>query len=447
MKQLAKGFMSIFLALLVVALLFLVYANYSNYKNEIRDEEMANATPAPVNTPEPEPEPEPEEVDPAELRDIKLTVCGDLVCHSGLNSEALQSDGSYNYVPIMGGAADEVASADYAIVTMETAFAGTAPSGYPMFKSPDDLAVSLKNIGFDLVNTASNHCMDGLEAGLYRTLDVLDQNGLDHVGTYRSREERDLNNGILVRDINGVSIAFISYTYGTNGIPVTGFDHSVNLLYTDYVDTLSNIDYDSLRADMAAARALNTDLIIPLMHWGYEYERTPAAYQTELADFLFAEGADIILGGHVHVPEPMELRHVVDNEGNEKTGYIVYCLGNFISCQNDRYTNLTAALELTVRKNMTTGETWLQHVSYDPMVMIDLEDHGLRADWRYRLWDLHEAIASYEAGDNLGVIDQNLYNALINAREDIYTIFDPMFDGINGGVVVPQWAAENSEQQ
>lgn len=446
MKQILKGFMGIFLALLVVALGFLVYANYNDRQKELEEQERLNATPAPVVTPVPYKEPaETEPLDENSYVDVSLAVAGDLVCHSGLNSEALQSDGSYNYVTLMGGSVDKIAAADYAMVTMETTFPNTTEySGFPMFKSPDSLATSLKNAGFDLVNTASNHCMDGLEGGLYRTLDVLEQNGLDHVGTYRSQEERDVNNGILVKDINGVSVAFVSYTYGTNGIPVTGFEYAVNLLYTDYLDTLQNIDYESLKTDMAAARALNTDIIICMMHWGVEYETSPVGYQEELADFLFAEGADIILGGHVHVPEPMELRHVVDNEGNEKTGFIVYCMGNYISCQNDRYTNLTAILNLTIRKELTTGRTYLQHVSYDPMIMIDLEDHGISADWRYRLWNLEDAIRSYEAGDNLGVINQRLYDALILGRDDLLGIFGPQFAASAGGVNVPAWAAENS---
>jgi len=448
MKQLFSGFLSIFLAVLIVALGFLVYANFDNFKDEKKAEEVENATAKPVVIPEdgrqqeegtvPEPEGE-------NYVDFKLAVCGDLVCHEGINAEAKQSDGSYNYETIMKAVSTKVNEADYAMVTMETSFQDNKTfSGYPMFKSPDSLATSLKNTGFDLVNTASNHCMDGLENGLYRTLDVLDQNGLDHVGTYRSQEERDANNGILVKEINGVSVAFVSYTYGTNAIPVTGFDYAVNLLFTDYLDNnMHTIDYDSLRADMAAARALNTDLIIAVMHWGIEYMTTPVDYQREVADFLFAEGADLVLGGHVHVPEPMELRKVTDNEGNEKNGFIVYCMGNFISCQNDRYTNLTAVLNLTLRKDLDTGKTYLKHVSYDPMIMIDLADYGLQSDWRYRLLDLHGAIGAYESGDNWGVINQTIYDAMIVARDDLHSIFGAEFDSANGGVDVVEWGRQN----
>lgn len=444
MKQIAKGFMSVVLVLLIVALGFVIYGNYANHRQAMEEEQRLQESPTPIVTPTPEASPSPSPESENNV-DISIAVLGDIVCHSGLNAEAKQDDGSYNYVPIFDGALSSVQAADYAICTMETTFPDTVEySGYPMFKSPTDLAKSLKEVGFDLVNTASNHCMDGLKGGLFRTLDVLDENGLDHVGTYRSQEERDKNNGILVKDINGVSVAIVSYTYGTNAIPVDGFEYAVNLIFNDYTTTLRDIDYDSLKADMAAARALDTDMIIAMMHWGNEYERSPIVYQTELADFLFAEGADIVLGGHVHVPEPMELRHVVDNEGNEKTGYIVYCMGNLISCQNDRYTNLTAALDLTIRKNLDTGETYLKHVSYKPLFMVDLGDYGISSSWQYKLWDTRAAIESYESGDNMGVINQRLYDALIVGLDDLHSVFDPAFDEANGGVDVVAWAEENS---
>lgn len=451
MKQIAKGFLSILLVLLVVALGFVVYGNYSAPRQLEEEERRANETPAPV-TATPSQEPEDTELEENNA-DISLAVFGDLVCHSGLNAEALQSDGTYDYTKIFGSAGTLATAADYSIVTLETTFPNTTNyTGYPQFQSPKGLARSLKNAGFDLVNTANNHSMDSYKSGLDRTLDVLDEYGLDHIGTYRTQEERDANNGVLVKSLNGISIAFVSYTYGTNGIPVTGFEYAVNIFNNDYMTTLSDVNYDMLKEDMAYARSLDTDLIIALMHWGTEYDRAANRYQEELADFMFAEGADIILGGHVHVPQPMELRHVTDNEGNAKTGYIVYCLGNFISCQNDPYTNLTAALQLDIRKDLNTGETFLNHVSYKPLFMVDLLDYGVTdAGWQYRLWDLHYAIGSYEngtnTGENLGVINERIYNAMVDDLERLYTIFDPAFDEVNGGVDVRAWAEENPPYQ
>jgi len=287
--------------------------------------------------------------------------------------------------------------------------------------------------------------MDSYKDGLISTLDVLDQNGLDHVGTYRTQEEHDKNNGILVKNINGVSVAFLSFTYGTNGLPVTGFGYVSNIFFNDYLTTLKDINYDLLKKDMSAARALNTDMIVVVMHWGNEYYTKPVTYQNELADFLFKEGANIVIGGHCHVPEPIELRHVVDNEGNEKTGLIAYCLGNFVSCQNDRYTNLTAILNVDIRKDLKTGKAILENVSYEPMFMMDLSDYGLTGNWRYRLLNLQETLNEYKNGKNPDFISDKVYSSMTTGLNDIHSIMNADFDyNNNGGVNVTKWAQENS---
>lgn len=446
MKEILKGILSVALVALIAVLGVFVYKNYSLHVEQEKALLEAQATPEPV--PSPTPSTEPTFTEPTNAANAKLAVCGDLVAHTGINLESKNLDGTYNYTSVMGGAQSFVSAADYAICTMETTFPDTTEySGYPMFKSPASLATSLKSFGFDMINTASNHCMDSLQAGLVRTLDVLDQNGLDHVGTYRSQEERDKNNGILVKEINGVSVAILSFTYGTNAIPVTGFEYVANIFMKDYLTTVSDIDYDMLDSDMAEARALNTDMIIVMMHWGNEYYTEPVDYQKELADYIFKEGADIILGGHCHVPEPMELRRVTDNEGNEKTGFIAYCLGNFVSCQDDKYTDLTAVLNIDIQKNLDTGETYIKNVSYAPMYMVDLNDVNVTSDWRYRLWNLQSAIADYQNGNNLGVINDTLYNSMCAGLDDIHRIMGADFDYCNnGGVDVTKWTLENAEK-
>jgi len=446
MKEILKGILSIVLVALIGVLGVFVYKNYSVHIEQEKAIAEAQATPSP--TPSPATSPESAFTEPTNAANVKLAFCGDLVAHSGINDEARKSDGTYDYTPIFSGAQSFVSAADYAVCTMETTFPDTTEySGYPMFKSPAALATSLKSFGFDMINTASNHCMDSLQAGLVRTLDVLDQNGLDHVGTYRSAEERDVSDGILIKNINGVSVAFLSFTYGTNAMPVTGFEYVANIFMKDYLTTVADIDYDLLDTDMAAARALNTDMIIVMMHWGNEYYTEPVDYQTELADYIFKAGADIIVGGHCHVPEPMELRRVVDNEGYEKTCLIAYCLGNFISCQDDKYTDLTSVLNIDIQKNLDTGETYIKNVSYAPMYMVDLNDANLTSDWRYKLLNLQSTIASYQSGDNLGIISDTLYKSMCTGLEDLHSIMGADFDYCNnGGVNVIKWNEANAEE-
>ena len=383
---------------------------------------------APTPTPEPTPTPTTEPTPEPTPSVVKLTLAGDLVMHTPLHDEALQPDGSYDYAPIFEDVAHYVEEADYALCCFEGAFTGDGKwTGYPLFHVPDDLAYSLKEVGFDLINMASNHAMDAWHEGIIRTLDVLDDAGLDHVGAYRTQEERDEDNGIVVKEINGVSIAFLNFTYGTNGIPVDDTPYGLNVYTTDYMTYCSKVDYDMLDADMAAARALETDIIAVSVHWGGEYVTGATQYQRDLADYFFAQGADLVIGGHPHVPEPMELRTVTDEDGNERTGFLCYCLGNLLSCQTRRYTDLTCMVQLELTKDPATGETEISSCEYIPMIMLNIGDFGISrqtAGWGRRLWDIRAAIADYESGDDRGgIITPYMYSTLQTALEDCESIF------------------------
>ena len=389
------------------------------------------ATPTPPATPSPEPSPEPAVV--------KLTLAGDIVMHTPLNTEVLQPDGSYDYTLLFEDVEHYISEADYALCCLETSLTGAPPwTGYPMFTSPDDLAYSLREVGFDLINMASNHSMDGWKAGIDRTLDVLDDAGLDHVGTYRTQEERDENNGILVREINGISFAFLDYTYGTNAIPIDGFEYAVNVYNHDYMTTLVDVNYDMLDADMAAARALGTDVIAVSVHWGAEYLTAANQYQQRLADYFFEQGADLVIGGHPHVPEPIEIREIDNGDGTTRTGFLCYCLGNLISGQTRQYTNLTAMVQLELTRDPDTGETELTGCEYVPMMMVNLANYGIPKStfgWQRRLWDIRAAIADYESGDTRGgAINSTLYAQLKQALADCERIFgSPVLPGNESG--------------
>ena len=267
-----------------------------------------------------------------------LCVAGDLVMHIPIINSCRTDDG-YDFTGLFDEARPYYESADYAAACIETTFNGPPYSGFPQFCAPDQLAGDLKSVGLDLLSTASNHSLDTWFSGLTRTLDVLDEAGLDHVGTYRTQEERDT---VKVIDVGGIRLAVLAYTYGTNGLPKGEHPYCVNVFTTDYMTNCGVIDYELLKSDLARARQTDADAIAVFMHWGQEYATSPSAQQRELADFLFENGATLVLGGHVHVPQPMELRELPDG----RTGFLCYCLGNLISNQHDRYTNLTAAVSL-----------------------------------------------------------------------------------------------------
>ena len=366
-----------------------------------------SAQPPAQSQPEPIPEPEPEPVV------AHLMVAGDMMTHSNTVADAWSAEeGRYDFGHIFRDAARQLALTDYALCNLETPLAGGPEYlGYPLFDGPDELAYDLKAAGFDLVATANNHSRDQGMDGLYRTLDVLDEAGLAHVGTYRSQEERDENHGIVVADVGGISVAFLSYTYGLNGYTVSEEQAwCVNLFNLDYATTLEQPDYDLLAEDLAYAESLDTDLVAVMIHWGLEYWDDPTVHQTSLAEFLVANGADLVLGGHPHVLEHYTFLTTEDETGAERTGFVCYSLGNFISSQTKERTETTAVLRLELHKDLLTGETTVSGVDYVPFYMLNRGNDAPQGEQFYLL-DTHAAMAEHEAGES-GLVTDGVYAAL-----------------------------------
>ena len=371
----------------------------------------ASQSSASLSVPEPEPEP----------TVIRLMAAGDAMSHMPITQDAyIAASGEYSYRHMLLDASEQLSDADYAVGNLETPLAGGPDySGYPVFNAPDSLAFDLKAAGFDLFTAANNHSLDQGTSGIYRTLDVLDQAELDHVGAYRSQEERDAGSGILVADVDGVSIAFLSYTYGLNGFRLPkGEEYAVNVYNLDYYTTLSQPDYELLQADLEAARALDADLIAVLIHWGTEYQNAPNGYQTNLAQFLVEQGADLVLGNHPHVLQPYETLSVTGWDGQPREGFVCYSLGNFISNQPDLEMRTTAILELELTKDPETGETDLTGVGYLPYYMIHRDDRP--AGQQRLLVNIHQALADQQAG---GLpLSETEVQELQNALEHCHTI-------------------------
>lgn len=357
-----------------------------------------------------------------------LAVCGDAMSHMPQTRDAYDSQaGAYDYKPMIRFAKPWIEQADYAVVNLETTFAGGSDySGFPAFNTPDALGDALKDAGFDLVSTANNHCLDRGYDGMVRTLDVLDNLGLAHVGTYRSAEERAAQNGVHVADVGGIKVAFLSYTYGTNGIPLNkSHPDTVNILHTDYMSDAQVLDTARIADDLAAAEALSPDLIAVIVHWGVEYQTTQNDHQEEIADFLFDHGADVILGSHPHVLQPMETRTLTDRDGTTHTGFVCWSLGNFISSQNDEYTDTTVVLNLELTKNPNTGATDVTKVGYVPLYMLDREQEV--DGERFTLLDAHRGIEEYASGDS-SYISASTEKKLQKCVSDCHKILGAEYD-------------------
>ncbi|MFD3541210.1 CapA family protein [Streptomyces sp. NPDC058662] len=235
-----------------------------------------------------------------------LVATGDIIPYPSIvqrsADDAGGGAGGYDFRKILAGVKPVVSAADLAICHHEIPYGppGGPYTGYPTFKAPHQLADALKDAGYDSCSTASNHTLDAGYDGLVRTLDHLDRVGLPHVGSARSAEEA---RAPALLSAGGATVAQLSYTYGTNGIP----------LPPDKPWAVNLIDRDRIIADARAARAAGAHVVVLSIHWGTEWQTAPDQQQTLLAQELTASRSadgladiDLVLGTHNHVPQPYE---------------------------------------------------------------------------------------------------------------------------------------------
>lgn len=271
---------------------------------------------------------------------LKIVFAGDMMGHMPQISAAYNDTSkTYDYTPVFEYVKTYITSADLAVVNLEVTLAGKPYSGYPQFSSPDQLADNLKKVGFDMLITANNHCVDRGKQGLERTIQVLDSAHIPHTGTFKDSTDKQKNNPLFMVK-NNISLAFLNYTYGTNGISV----QSPNLV--NYIDTAN------IRRDIDVCKAHHADFIIVTLHWGIEYERYPNAAQRSVATFIRNCGANAIIGSHPHVIQPVERFY----HAHDSTDYfpVVFSLGNFVSNQRDRYKDGGLIFELNLEKTTAT---------------------------------------------------------------------------------------------
>lgn len=290
--------------------------------------------------------------------DVSLVFAGDAMQHDRQIAAARGKQDVFNYDACFKNVETYVRSADYAVVNLECALGGKPYTGYPCFSAPDAYAAALWRCGFDLFLHANNHCLDRRDAGLRRTLNVLDTLGVPHIGTYRNAEERRKQLPFIT-DIKGLKVAFLNYTYGTNGIVVQ------KDVVVDYINR------QTMRSDIRKAREIGAELVVVCVHWGVEYKLVQNREQESLAAFLEEEGVDLIIGGHPHVIQPMEIRH---NEKWNKDVLVVYSLGNFISAMRTDDTRGGAMVKVVVGKK--DGKPCLKGASYKLVYVQEPERGG-----------------------------------------------------------------------
>ena len=323
----------------------------------------AHATPDTLTWPEASAERMvPRPPDPVER--FTIVAVGDLMAHMPQVTAAKTASG-YDFTPCFAPVAQRISGADLAIGNFETVTAGSSSgyTGYPSFNTPDEFAQAAVGAGFDVLTNANNHILDRGATGITRTLDTLDGLGVLHTGAARTAEEADR---ILVADVRGVKVAVIAYTYGMNGLSApAGKSWMVNV-----------IDKARMVAEVAEARSLGADLVIVSIHNGIEYQRQPSAAQKALEQSMIDAGADVVLGSHPHVVQPMTTTVAANADGTPRTAFVIHSLGNFVSNQRERYRDTGLILQFTFEKNLKTGVTTLLAVSYVPVWVDDTGASG-----------------------------------------------------------------------
>lgn len=316
-------------------------------------QESVEATPEPTVTPVPIPEPtatpEPTPT-PFPEYDIQLMMVGDNLMHMGIVNTGAQADGSYNYDFLFTGIADFLEEAEIKIINQETILGGNELgfSGYPYFNSPTEVGDAIAHAGFNVVLHSSNHAADKRLKGILNCVSFWEQYpDVLMLGIY-GEEEETLE--IPVMEIEGVTFAFLNYTYAPNmeSFPKE-YEGHLDML-CDYDENTRMIDFTSLHedvlTDIEAADEL-ADFVIVCPHWGTEYTTKPSGYQEKFARQMTEAGADIILGTHPHVVQPVEW--VESENGNRSLCF--YSLGNYVSTQKNPLSMLEAMAWITFHVN------------------------------------------------------------------------------------------------
>ena len=266
---------------------------------------------------------------------FRIFMVGDGLLHGAVYKAARQADGTYDFNTMIWRMGNLARQYDIAYYNQETILGGTelGLAHYPRFNSPQEFGENMVGNGFNMVSLATNHCLDKDEEGILRSMAFWNSQPVVKAGTYLSWEEQQ---AMPVYECNGITYTYINYTYGTNGLyPPAGKEYLVNV-YTP----------DNLLADIERANGMS-DVVIVAIHWGTEYQHDPNSEQIELAQRMADAGADVIIGTHPHVIQPVEW--IGDS-------ICFYSLGNMISAQEDTEKLIGMMGEVTVNKDCVNGE-------------------------------------------------------------------------------------------
>ena len=329
--------------------------------------------PEPSEAPEPSAPPVPEPVT------VRLKAVGDNLIHSSIYEQANKRAGGngYDYSYAYENVRDLFADADIASINQESVIAPAfGPSTYPLFNATPELGDLMLELGFDVFNLANNHCLDKGEAGVFSSLDYwAERPNAVTTGVYRNQEDYDQIRTIAAQD---VVFSFVGITELTNGLSLPSGSEAIVLLGSEE---------DKIRERIEKAKEIS-DVCVVNIHWGNEYTHTPTERQRELAAKMSEWGADIIIGHHPHVIQPIEY---IDRPDGSRT-LVAYSLGNFISAQDRGERMIGGMLDADITKDFEQDTVSITRCEFVPI--ITHYDRGFANNRLYPLSEYTEELAN-----------------------------------------------------
>lgn len=338
----------------------------------------------------------------------RVVANGDLLYHDRLYTSALYQHDSYHLEDHYEYVKDWISAADLAIGDFEgTINPDEALGGYPLFNAPIEAAQAIKAAGYDVIDLAHNHILDTQLSGALSTHKAFTDLGLTPFGIYTNDRATD---GLVIKEVNGIKIALLGYAYAFNGL-------EEGLTEEEYNRHLSDLNEDKMKAEIERAEQ-EADVTIVMPQMGVEYALEPTEEQVTLYHKMVDWGADVVFGGHPHVPEPSE---TIDKDGEKK--FIIYSMGNFLSDQrletvDDIWTERGVLMDVTFEK--TGDKTIIKTVKAHPTMVWaqSLEAYGIEGYeyFDYRVMVLEDFIAGGKHRDKL---DPSMWERVDTAYQEI----------------------------
>ena len=347
-------------------------------------------------------------------RTARISAVGDILCQMDMIDDAKIDDG-YDFSHMFTGISKFVKNSDIAIGTLETNFVDGKYSGVGKYNSPIEFLKAVKDSGIGLVSLAHNHVLDYGYQGLETTISKIKEQNVEITGIKnkvdesnestldeeKTKEQENSNFTGNIKEINGIKVAFLGYTYGLSN------ENEI----TDEEKKSANIYSEELAQKDIEYAKQNSNYIIAIMHWGDVNSSEISEYQRNITSFLVENGVDMILGSHPSVVEPMEI--IQTEEG--KNVLVAYSLGNYISTLKYANADVELILNIQIAKSSDSDKAILQKVDYTPIYVLD---NGTKAENRFELTDMKKLAQDYANGDT-SRISRKTYDSIISKLEKL----------------------------